>query len=132
MASVTYLASTFPSCLMAMHFAGYKKIRENFESEHLEMPTFSIVRVGFMANVKHKVFCSIHNDVGNVSVNQLTERQRKIYHLIAASATITAKQMSVMLSVTERTIERDLAAIQKNGSIRHEGKAKTGHWIVLI
>ena len=34
--------------------------------------------------------------------------------------------MSETLSVTQRTIERDLAAMQKAGIIRHEGKVNAG------
>ena len=35
------------------------------------------------------------------------------------------------MSVTQRTIERDLAAMQKAGIIRHEGKVNAGVWVVL-
>ena len=41
------------------------------------------------------------------------------------------KQMSETLSVTQRTVERDLAAMQKAGIIRHEGKVNAGVWVVL-
>ena len=68
---------------------------------------------------------------GNVAVMQLAEKQKKIYHLIAASADITAKQMAVILGIPLRTIERELASMQRNGTIRHEGKARTGHWVIL-
>ena len=61
----------------------------------------------------------------------LTEKQKKIYHLIAASADITAKQMAVILGIPLRTIEREPASMQRNGTIRHEGKARTGHWVIL-
>ena len=44
---------------------------------------------------------------------------------------VTAKQMSETLSVTVRTIERDLALMQKAGIIRHERSDKTGVWVIL-
>ena len=44
---------------------------------------------------------------------------------------ITGKEMSETLSVTQRTVERDLAAMQKAGIIRHEGKVNGGVWVVL-
>ena len=44
---------------------------------------------------------------------------------------ITGKEMSETLSVTQHTIERDLAAMQKAGIIRHEGKVYAGVWVVL-
>ena len=39
--------------------------------------------------------------------------------------------MSETLAVTLRTIERDLATMQKEGIIRHEGSDKTGIWVIL-
>ena len=41
------------------------------------------------------------------------------------------KQMSETLSVTQRTVERDFAILQKAGIIRHEGKVNAGIWVVL-
>ena len=68
---------------------------------------------------------------GDMSVTKLTERQQKILNLIKESPTITGRKMSVMLSVSQRTIERDLSAMQKNGILKHEGKVNDGVWIVL-
>ena len=39
--------------------------------------------------------------------------------------------MSEMLSESQRTIERDLSAMQKNGILKHEGKDNDGVWVVL-
>ena len=52
---------------------------------------------------------------GDMSETKLTERQQKILNLIKESSTITGKQMSETLSVSQRTIERDLSALQKLG-----------------
>lgn len=35
------------------------------------------------------------------------------------------------LQVSKRTIERELAKLQKAGIIRHEGKVNAGIWIIL-
>ena len=48
-----------------------------------------------------------------MSEKKLTERQQKILNLIKESPTITGKQMSETLSVSQRTIERDISALQK-------------------
>ena len=71
------------------------------------------------------------NNVGNMSEANLTERQRFILYTIKANPFVTGKEMSETLSVTQRTIERDLAAMQKAGVIRHEGKVNAGVWVVL-
>ena len=65
-----------------------------------------------------------------MSETKLSERQRKILNLIKESPTITSKQMSEILSVSQRTIERDLSAMQKMGIIKHEGKDNAGVWVV--
>lgn len=78
-------------------------------------------------------------DVGvNVGVNsreisdvKLTERQTIMVSVIKLNPMVTAKQMSETLSVTVRTIERDLAVMQKAGVIRHEGKDNAGVWVIL-
>ena len=67
---------------------------------------------------------------GDVSETKLTERQQKILNLIKESPTITGKQMSETLSVSQRTIERDLAALQKMGVLKREGKDNDGIWII--
>ena len=68
---------------------------------------------------------------GDMSETKLTERQQKILNLIKESPTITDKQMSETLSVSQRTIERDLSAMQKLGVLKREGKDNDGTWIVF-
>ena len=70
-------------------------------------------------------------NVGNMSEANLTEHQRFILSAINANPFVTGKEMSETLSVTQRTIERDWAAMQKAGIIRHEGKVNAGVWVVL-
>lgn len=69
--------------------------------------------------------------VGDMSETKLTERQQKILNLIKESPTISAKQMSETLSVTTRTIERDLSLMKKAGVLKREGKDNNGVWIVI-
>lgn len=68
---------------------------------------------------------------GDMSETKLTERQQKILDLIKESPTITGKQMSETLSVSQRTIERDLSALQKLGILKREGKDNDGVWIII-
>ena len=72
----------------------------------------------------------VGDNVGDVSEIKLSERQRIILDLIKESPTITGKQMSETLSVSQRTIERDLAALQKIGILKREGKDNDGTWII--
>lgn len=66
-----------------------------------------------------------------MSEANLAERQRLILSAIRENPYITGKEMSETLSVTQRTVERDLAILQKIGIIRHEGKVNAGVWVVL-
>ena len=89
------------------------------------------------------------NDTVNVQVNdtikisQLTERQKKIYHIIkdgtindtvndTANDTVTAKTLSEALGASIITIKRDLAAMQSVGVIKRVGSDKTGHWEAIV
>lgn len=72
---------------------------------------------------------NVGDHVGDMSETKLTERQQKILDLIKESPTITGKQMSETLSVSQRTIERDLSALQKLGILKREGKDNDGVWI---
>ena len=77
----------------------------------------------------------VGNDVGDVDNIQLSERQQSIYNLIKENGNVTAKSLSETLSgtmsVTPRTIERDIRFLRDNGFIRKEGKKNKGIWIVL-
>lgn len=68
--------------------------------------------------------------VGDVSEAEPTERQRKIIELVRESPSMTAKQMSETLSVSRRTVERDLAVMREMGVIKREGKDNNGIWRV--
>lgn len=122
---------------------GFKKIAEEFERACLPLPTIEENGGGVMAIVQRKtideVIAERGGDVGlNVCVNsieisdvKLTERQTIMVSVIKSNPMVTAKQMSETLSVTSRTIERDLAVMQKVGVIRHEGKDNAGVWVIL-
>ncbi|MDD7304465.1 MAG: ATP-binding protein, partial [Prevotellaceae bacterium] len=70
-------------------------------------------------------------NVGDMSETKLSERQRKILNLIKESPTITGKQMSEILSVSQRTIERDISALQKMAVLKREGKDNNGVWHII-
>ena len=67
-----------------------------------------------------------------MSDTKLTERQYNILNLVKESPTITGKQMSETLSVSQHTIERDLSALQKKCILKHEGKDNDGVWVIYL
>lgn len=78
-----------------------------------------------------------HNrqNVGDMSETmseiKLTERQQYIISLIKNVPTITVKQMSEIMSVNKRTVERDLTHLKKIGKLMREGSDKDGIWVVI-
>ena len=90
-----------------------------------------IVRASGLNNIKELCYAADTKNVGDMSETKLTERQHKILNLIKESPTITGKQMSETLSVSQRTTERDLSTMQKTGVLKREGKDNDGVWIIL-
>lgn len=98
---------------------GYKdELKPIFKSTPSQFQTIIFAAIG------------MQND-GDVSETKLTERQRRILDLIKASPTISGRRMSEILSVSQRTIERDISALQKNEILRRKGKDNDGEWIVI-
>ena len=118
---------------------GFKKIAEEFERASLPLPTIEENGGGVMAIIQRKTIDEVIAErggdvgvnVGDVSEIKLSDRQQIIVSIIRSNPTVSAKQMSETLSVTSRTIERDLAVMQKAGVIRHEGKDNAGVWVIL-
>lgn len=122
---------------------GFKKIAEEFERANLPLPTIEENGGGVMAIIQRKTVDEVIaardgnvgnmsvTNVGNVSVRKLSGRQRNIISMIEENPFVTAKEMSVTMSVTKRTIERNLSVLQKAGIIRHEGRVNAGVWVIL-
>lgn len=122
---------------------GYKKIAEEFEHAKMPLPTIEETGGGVMAIIQRETMDKViakrganvgdmsETNVGDMSEIKLTARQRLIVAIIHSNPSVSAKQMSEILSVTSRTIERDLSAMQKAGIIRHEGTDNAGVWVVL-
>ena len=84
-----------------------------------------------MTNVGDDVGGRVGGNVGDKDDTKLTERQEGILNLIKENPRMSANEMSEVLSVTQRTIERDFAAMQKQGIIIREGNVKSGRWVIL-
>lgn len=82
-------------------------------------------------NVGDLVVDDIRNVVKTHS-SQLSERQITIIELMFLNPSISAKEMSQKLSLTSRTIERDIAKIKKLGIVEREGNDHGGTWKVLV
>ena len=84
------------------------------------------------AEIQTIIFASVDiANVGDFFDEKLTDRQKKIISFIKESPTITAKQMSETLSVSQRTIERELSTLKEMKVLRREGKDNDGFWKIL-
>ena len=121
---------------------GFQKIRDGFEADGTPMPKVenfcggvrvTIERTVFMklSHVGSSVGSDVTSSVTSLSPIKLTERQQDMLELIRKNPFISAQQMSVVLSVVKRTIERDLADLQKKGILIREGNTSAGHWEII-
>jgi predicted HTH transcriptional regulator len=65
-----------------------------------------------------------------VSVTEAGRRRIKILQLLKASSKLTVDEISNTLSVSRRTVLRDLDVLRVQGKIVRDGGDKFGTWIV--
>lgn len=103
---------------------GYKdELKPQFNSSSVQFQT--IIYASIDAT-------NVGDDVGDVSEIKLTERQKKIVNLIIQQPSVTAKHMSETLSVSSRTVERELSTLKDKGVLIREGKDNDGVWLVVL
>ena len=112
---------------------GYKdELKPVFKSTPTQFQTIIFANVDdadVTKDVTKDVTSDVSSSVGSFSAVQLTDRQKKIRELILKDSFVSTQQMSVVLSVVKRTVERDLADLQKKGVLIREGNTSAGHWI---
>ena len=103
---------------------GYKdELKPQFNSSSVQFQTIIYASVDIT---------NVGDDVGDVSEIKLTERQQKIVNLIIQQPSVTAKHMSETLSVSSRTVERELSTLKDKGVLMREGKDNDGVWLVVL
>ena len=68
------------------------------------------------------------NVVRNVVRNKM---EQMVLATIAKNPTITAAQIALLLSKSNRTIQRYLNSLQKNNTLRRVGSTKSGYWEIV-
>lgn len=82
---------------------------------------------------------ALNKDGVKDGVKELTERQKIIIEMISADPFLSAKTISEKISektsekftVSDRTIENDLAQLKKKGILAREGGRKESKWVIL-
>ena len=75
---------------------------------------------------------NVPKDVPKEIWNKLTDRQKKILLLIQENSAISRTAMSLKMSVTSKTIARDIEGIRKHLRLEFVGGKTTGHWEIII
>jgi len=140
------LADTFQKMQLVEHWgSGLKRIRELCKENGIEEPTYTASFSFFTATVKRNnsntqnkgtnVPLSEEDVPLNVPLNEenvpLSDRTQKIIACINEKPNITAKEISDIIGVNEKTIKRDIAELKEKGIIIREGSKKTGYWKIL-
>ena len=114
----------------------------------VEIPVFEEVRGGMMATIKREKFMAIQAKGGDMEIGKdvvdavtdnviekLSERQLVIYKLMKKSVidnvVVTANSLASQMSLSLRTIQRDLTKLKDLNVIKHKGPDNGGHWIIL-
>ena len=100
-------------------------------TSHKDVVEEHVDKQGNISKLKEKL--ASQNVVEDV-VEKLTDRQRDVVELIKRQAienvVETSATLAKKLTVTPRTIQRDLEALQRLGIISHKGSDKGGYWEV--
>lgn len=120
--------------LMERRGSGLRKIIEAYEFEEnykKELkPEFRSTESAFFTILKN-----LNYDAKNVGQNvgqklKPDDRRKHIIEIIEGNSKITALDLSKILYVSERTIERDLKKLTDEKVIEYTGSAKDGYWRV--
>ena len=72
----------------------------------------------------------VPKDVPKEILDKLTDRQREIISLVQENCRISRKEMSLKMSVSSKTVARDIEGIRKHLRLDFVGGKATGHWEV--
>lgn len=61
---------------------------------------------------------------------EVTSRQLDIIHLLEETPSATMPQIAESLTITYRSVRRDIDYLQKIGIVSREGGRKEGYWVI--
>lgn len=123
---------------------GIAKIINGFTSAGLTAPVFEATMGGILLTIERGVKDSkdsegksngpanVGDNVGkNVGENVGEKRLSSLLALMEQNNRISAKQLAKLLSVSDRTIERDIVKLKIQNKLQRIGGEKGGHWEIL-
>lgn len=119
------LGSGFPLILDAWKQAGWDTpvLNNKFELDMVELDLPLSVISENVPNSMVEIAPSAENDDGEKS-------REKIINIIRNNPTVTQLELSNMLQVSTKAIEKHIRNLREDGVIHHMGSDKGGHWEV--
>lgn len=116
------IGSGFPKILSAWQKAGWNAplLENKLDIQEVQLTMF-IPKVNEQENVHDNVRDDVHDG--------LTERQRIILDIIKSNDVITLAQMSTIVGVSKKTIQRDIALM--HNIVKRVGGEKNGYWEIV-
>ena len=111
--------------------AGLDKLTEDYESD---VRINNNVRINVSKNaddVRINVRLSDENQSSAGSEDLVYSRKKHLIELLKASPDATVEKLQAELSVTDRTIYRDIEWLRENGYLERLGSKKSGSWHVI-
>ena len=103
---------------------GIDRICSELETKGFAIPTFHVDAFILKATLKaewtsEKEMVGTINDTINDTIN------------VPVNVPVNTPNLASVLGVSEKTIKRDIAAMQSAGIIKRVGSDKTGHWEII-
>ena len=115
---------------------GVRQVQMDLKENGNKPAVFDVnLLTAFRVNVESvtgNVVKDVVKDVVKLDLSQLSDRQITILEFMIQEPSITAKEMSQRLSLTSRTVQRDIANLTKLGMIIREGGRYDGIWKVVV
>ena len=131
------LGSGFPLILDAWKQAGWDTpvLNNKFELDMVELVLPLSAVSEKVPNSKNEITPSAENDGGVKSGVESREKNReksreKIINIIRNNPTVTQLELSYMLQISTKAIEKHIKNLREDGIIRRVGPDNGGHWEV--
>lgn len=110
---------------------GVRQVQSDLKNNSNKLAVFDVNLLTAFRVIVESVTSNVVKDVVKIDLSQLSDRQITILEFMIQNPAITAKEMSQRLSLTSRTVQRDIANLTKLGMIIREGGRYDGLWKVI-
>lgn len=107
---------------------GIKRINKAMTSAYLNKAVFTHYEHSFYVELRDKDY---EKDGIKDGIN-LINNQKKIIILIKEKNNITAHELSSLISINKRSVEKNLTLLQEKGFLRRIGSRRNGSWEIVL